>query len=225
MNFIAHYYFANTKSDPYYSLGLVMPDLVRIFMRGKHIFPNKIDESKLSKDALKINKGGKMHLEQDRVFHNCNFFNELMEVYKQEFKKNGVTERIPKSWFLAHVAIELILDRVLMRDNESITDDFYVQLENVSWEPIEELLRINNLENLDLFKDGFSRFVNVRYLFAYQYNDRLIYSLNRICSRAGITGEWNAEQKSAMELSLEPLINETAKRIPDLKKELSLKEL
>ena len=199
-----------------------MPDLVRIFLKGKHIFPTRIEDSKFTANQLQINEGSKTHMEQDKVFHNSDYFHHMMEYSKEAFKKNGVSDLIPKSWFLAHIALELILDRYLIMEVKGIVEDFYTSIESTEEQEIRGFLEIHQVENIDLFMERWYLFLEHRYLHKYTENDQLSFALNKIYQRAGMKGEWTKEQKGSVGACIQDIEEETEKKMDLLKKELSL---
>lgn len=225
MNFIAHYYFEENNVNPYFNLGLVMPDLVRIFLKGKHIFPSRIDSSTLSDNINQINEGSKIHMEQDKVFHNSTYFHKMMDFSKSSFKNNGVNELIPKSWFLAHIALELILDRHLIKNLDGIVEEFYSSIEATDRVDIKLFLEIHAVENIPKFMEKWDLFISERYLFKYVLDDQLVFALNKVYQRAGIIGDWNPDQKAALVRCFNDIERETARNMDLLKKELSLPAL
>lgn len=225
MNFIAHYYLEENNENPYFNLGLVMPDLVRIFLKGKHIFPSRIDSSLLTENILQINEGSKIHMEQDKVFHNSEYFHAMMDFSKDSFKRNGVSGLIPKSWFLAHIALELILDRYLIKKLDGIVEEFYSSIETTDVLEIRAFLEIHSVEKVDLFMEKWGQFISDRYLHKYTEDDQLVFALNKVCQRAGIKGDWNEKQKECLRLCFSDIEEETAKHMELLKKELSLHTL
>lgn len=222
MNFIAHYYLEDKNSNSYYNLGLVMPDLVRIFLKGKHIFPTRIMDSELTTNQVQINEGSKTHMEQDKVFHNSSYFHHMMEFSKSSFKKNGVSGLLPKSWFLAHIALELILDRYLILEIEGIVEEFYSTIENTDEQEIRGFLEVHGVTEIDLFIQKWYIFLEHRYLHKYTENSQLIFALNKVYQRAGMKGDWTQEQKGSIELCIQDIEDETERKMDLLKNELSL---
>ena len=222
MNFIAHYHFDKENVNPEYRLGIVMPDLVRIFLNGKHIFPSRIDESSCIDKVKELNQGAKRHLEQDKVFHDSAYFREMMDFSKEVFKHNEVNRQIPKSWFLAHIALELILDRYLIKNVDGIVDDFYTNLDKVEDQHIHSFLKVHDLREAEKFMEKLKWFIEVQYLHTYANDDHLLFALNKIYQRAGLKGEWDVLQKDSLIKCFEPIERETERNIGLLKKELSL---
>jgi hypothetical protein len=222
MNFIAHYYLEDKNSSTYYNLGLVMPDLVRIFLRGKHIFPTRMEDSIFTAEQLQINEGSKTHMEQDKVFHNSKYFHHMMGFSKEAFHKNGVSGLIPKYWFLAHIALELILDRYLIIEFDGIVEEFYTAIEDADEKEIRGFLEIHKVEKIDLFIEKWQKFLEYRYLYKYTENDQLVFALNKIYQRAGMEGDWTVEQKRTVEKCIQDIEHETSNNMDLLKKELSL---
>jgi hypothetical protein len=56
-----------------------------------------------------------------------------------------------KPFFLGHIAIELILDNLLLTTHKITGDEFYNHLDNCDEEVIREFLTFSGLQNTDVF--------------------------------------------------------------------------
>src|SRR5699024_9230293 len=72
MNFLSHYYYTQSTSNPYYTLGAVLPDL---FRNHHHEWKfHEIDIVPDDEDMTWLLKGWLLHIEVDRIFHSSTPF-------------------------------------------------------------------------------------------------------------------------------------------------------
>src|SRR6476661_8863886 len=109
MNFLSHYYFDQTTADPYQVLGVVLPDLLKNADKSANIHPEKQPHLFEAAELHNILKGWQRHLQVDKLFHNSEFFVKHTGILKNELKPILVESPVRPS-FLAHIAIELMLD-------------------------------------------------------------------------------------------------------------------
>lgn len=182
MNFLSHFYIDQDDEDSHFVLGLILPDLCRIFNKKWRVTNSKAE---LNSDSCQsIHRGIQRHLVGDQYFHDSKLFLTSMESIKQSLLSQGFMQGHKYQHFVAHVMVELILDRVIVKKHPGVPKKFYEHLSNV----IDNEL-IVNLNSFNFVYDGkeflsfFQNFVKHRYIFEYQYNERMIYALNRIYSR------------------------------------------
>jgi hypothetical protein len=186
MNFLSHFYF-DRETIPhmrnYHTLGTVLPDLLKNADKNINLHPEKL----LHPDPL-INDiiiGWKKHLEVDRYFHSSNFFifhsSKLRQSLEPAIKGSPV-----KSFFLGHIALELILDSLLLTTGRVSTDDFYAHLAGCRAEVIREFLNFSGLAETETFIHFYENFKRSRYLETYSETQQIAYALRRICMRV-----WN----------------------------------
>ena len=104
MNFLTHYYLDRRKADPFYNLGLAIPDLMSMFKRGWKI-NSKLNNQSLSGDFLSIADGIAQHLLADTFFHQSEFFLKNTSLIKQLMLENDVKYRGTHFLFLSHLLL------------------------------------------------------------------------------------------------------------------------
>ncbi|MEH6308181.1 hypothetical protein RYH73_21165 [Olivibacter sp. CPCC 100613] len=183
MNFLSHFYFERKANDPYRTLGSVLPDLLRNMDRDIRIFPEKnvslfIDDQHTSR----ILKGWCRHLATDQFFHNNVFFLEKTRQLKAYLSPVVINTPIRAS-FLSHIALELLLDRLLLKDSWLHENDFYGQLQDVDPQSLATFLKLAGLQDTARFLTYFAAFVSDRYLGTYREMAKVTYALDQICKR------------------------------------------
>jgi hypothetical protein len=88
-----------------------------------------------------------------------------------------------KTFFLGHIALELILDNLLITTGKVSTDDFYQHLSTCNNDVIEEFLNFSGLAETDQFFLFYENFKRSRYLETYAETQQIAYALRRICMR------------------------------------------
>jgi hypothetical protein len=180
MNFLSHYYFDRDTTNCYHTLGTVLPDLLKNADKTILIHPEKLQHSDPAINDLI--EGWKKHLLVDRYFHSSDFFiirsSELRKLLTPAISGSPV-----KPFFLGHIALELILDNLLLTTGQVSADDFYTHLSGCQTGQIKEFLNYSGLYDTDRFFRFFEKFKSSRYLETYADTDQISYALKRICMR------------------------------------------
>jgi acyl carrier protein phosphodiesterase len=183
MNFLSHYYFEKNNKDAYMVIGVVLPDFVKNAHKDWNLHPQK-DETNFNGNPnhASILNGWIKHLEVDRLFHNSSFFTEQTAILKQIIlpaTKSGPV----KPFFLAHIALELVLDHLLTTDGKINIPNFYSQLTESNTPALRTFLEKAVLPDIAIFDKFLNGFISSRYLLSYQKIENITYALNRICMR------------------------------------------
>ena len=186
MNFLSHYYIDWEIDDPHYTLGKILPDLLRNFKKGLRIKAS--EDIAIEFEYLQpLHKGIENHHQVDFHFHNSDFFKKYSNEIKVILKTEAYDSIRKYYYFYAHILLEMMLDRLLLKKNREIGTKFYEQLREIKKETISGFLRYNGVDiPAKEFFNYLSGFVNARYLFEYIDNDKLLYALGRINYRAGL---------------------------------------
>ena len=180
MNFLSHFYFDRDTDNCYLILGTVLPDLLKNADKTIIIHPEKLDHPDPSVNA--IIKGWKKHLEVDRYFHSSEFFLSHSHLLKKQLLP--VIEGSPvKPFFLGHIALELILDNLLLTTKKVTADGFYGHLDDCSVPVVDEFLTFAGVKNTAVFFKYYDDFKRSRYLYTYSETREIAYALRRICMR------------------------------------------
>lgn len=186
MNFIAHFYVDKHVDDGLFFVGVSTPDWVSIFDRNVRVKANLLPlimENEATPAELSFYNGVMRHLEIDRDFHSSEFFafetQEIMRLIDRHLGK----ERVPRSFFVAHVLFELVLDKVLIQSEPSLLPTYYRHLESCSLKRMVQLTEWITSTPLPGYDAFLQRFIAKRYLYQYTDWDHLIYVLRRILER------------------------------------------
>ena len=180
MNFLSHFYFDRESDNCYHILGTILPDLLKNADKTIALHPEKLHHTD---DAVNsIIKGWNKHLEVDRYFHSADFFLQ----HSHELKKlllPAIEGSPVKPFFLGHIAIELLLDNLLLTTNKVTVDSFYDHLDGCEIPVIDEFLTFAGLKDSTRFFKFYEDFKKSRYLSTYTETHQIAYALKRICMR------------------------------------------
>lgn len=180
MNFLSHYYFDQHTTDCYFTLGTVLPDLLKNADKSIILHPEKLVHTNIHVNAMI--QGWNKHLLVDKYFHSSEFF--LTHSHQLKNELTGAIIGSPvKPFFLGHIAIELILDNLLITTNKVSVSDFYDHLDNCDQNIISEFLEFAGMQNPAIFFKFYNGFKSSRYLNSYVNIDQITYALKRICMR------------------------------------------
>ena len=180
MNFLSHYYFDRDTTDCYHILGTVLPDLLKNADKSIVLHPEKLYHQNGAINS--IVSGWKKHLKVDRYFHSSEYFT----FHSHQLKKMllPVIAGSPvKPFFLGHIALELILDNLLITTNKITVEGFYDHLNYCDDEVIREFLTISGMKDPGVFIRFFDDFKSSRYLETYADTIKIAYALRRVCMR------------------------------------------
>jgi hypothetical protein len=193
MNFLSHFYFTQNKNDPYFSLGSVLPDLLRNYDDSWRIKPEKeIERFNKNSESASLLKGWELHLQVDKSFHSSEFF--LQETSTLRKKLALIFRRLPiRPFFLAHVGYELTLDRLLIHNELIKTDHFYQELALCNPYFIQDFLTTAGIKESSGFLNFLNSFIESKYLESYRESKSIVHALDRIGRRVW-TVKFNEEE-------------------------------
>lgn len=180
MNFLSHYYFDRNTTDCYFILGTVLPDLLKNADKSIILHPEKLQHP--NPHINSIAAGWNRHLDVDRYFHSSDFF--VTHSHQLKLLLAPVIKGSPvKPFFLGHIAIELIIDNLLLTTGQVTVDDFYGHLKGCDKIIIEEFLTSAGLKDTARFFRFYEGFKRDGYLHTYSETQQIAYALKRICMR------------------------------------------
>lgn len=183
MNFLSHYYFERYTLNSHQVLGGLLPDLLKNVDKSYNIQIQKFeDQLEFHPESTLITKGWKRHLEVDKVFHNSDFFYKNTHELRKEIEY--IVQDIPvRSSFLAHIALELLLDHILIEKQHLSVSRMYEHLESIDKDLVKNYLKIFKIIDEDRFFQFYDRFVESKYIFNYQKIENIPHALYNICKR------------------------------------------
>lgn len=190
MNFLAHYYLDRDNPSGFFVIGAATPDLLSIYNSGLRIKAGHVDH--LSAEAKEKTEpmflaGLNRHFHADRVFHSSPLFSSETHLLSVMLEDGFPEQDIPRKYFIAHILLELLLDKVLIRHNPRLLNDYYRHFELLKpFEAVRQATETVAAHPLPNYESFLMKFVENRYLHHYTENDHLIYILRRLLRRVGV---------------------------------------
>lgn len=202
MNFLSHFYFERNNTNENTILGVVLPDFVKNAEKNINLYPLKEPWLFENDNELKsIFIGWERHIKVDALFHSSEFFKRETQHLKQLLLPLMEGSEV-KPFFLAHIALELILDHLLIINGHVSINTFYDALDLADNKAIDRFLENCKMTDRTTFFNFLNGFISGRYLFSYQKLENIAYALNRICMRIW-TNPFTEEQITSLTIQLE----------------------
>lgn len=196
MNYLSHYFFDRVEDNKYYNIGLILPDLARSHISKLRINPYRNIEF-TTEEIGSINRGCNKHFESDRKFHNWNVFVTLSQEATDAMRESGDKD-LDRDYFLSHILIEMLLDKILLDKNPSLATEFYAMINEVEMEWILKYLRYSGLQDDELFKGNHRRFMKAGFLKDYTSIENVVNILEKVAVKTGLN-EFTDSQKELLE--------------------------
>ena len=180
MNFISHYFLDRDLDDSWFFAGISTPDLVSVFDRNVRLKKRRMpqmEEDASTPGQISFYKGVMRHFEGDRIFHSSDFFHTETAIITQHLKHSFLSGEVERSFFVAHIALELILDKVLIQTYHDLAPDFYAHLERY---PVAEHVKMAEWitqTSLSAYGGFLEKFFTKKYIYSYRDWDHVIYVL------------------------------------------------
>jgi len=203
MNFLSHYYFERYATQPERVLGSLLPDLLKNVDKSYVFHPEKFEDRLLSRPiSLEISEGWYRHVEVDKIFHSSSFF--LDHCHALRPKLQPVLENTPiRGTFMAHIAIELLLDHLLIKHELVQVGRLYDHLESINKSILVTYLKTIGLEDIDGFMEFYGRFLEWKYIYEYKSIGGIAKPLFSISRRI-----WNFQTSTDQETALTEILKE-----------------
>jgi hypothetical protein len=128
MHFLSHYYTELPAGDPLFVVGLAIPDLTPRFTKAYNL--NIVKHTPYTSHALKqIHLGIVNHFEADKRFHGSPLFVQHVTYAIQSFLQAGLNRQRLRLSVIAHIAVEMMLDRKIIQQDATICTRYYSLIE------------------------------------------------------------------------------------------------
>jgi hypothetical protein len=219
MNFLAHYYYDKKDNDPYYTLGLLMPDLVRNFGKPIHHLP--LLENFYHPESKSIAEGFLQHIKSDKIFHQTEGFVVFNKQIIQILRNSPFVFK--RDWFLAHIFTELMLDRVILIRHPNLALNLYSALKSVDTTAIESFFKTMEYTDENIFFTGFEKFNQAAYLSSYINPESVVFAMGKIAQKMDINISDESKKNTLLQI-IEALENKMFTFMEDLTLGLKLNE-
>lgn len=136
-------------------------------------------------EAFLIWQGFQQHLKADALFHNTEFFTGQTKNIRFVLERTGLVQPGLRLFFVAHVLLEILLDRIIIKKYPEIPDRFYNDLDVIGEDTVSSFFANMDSQVPDRLFRMLARFKEHRYLYSYVDDERLFFALNRIMERGG----------------------------------------
>jgi hypothetical protein len=195
VNYLSHYYFDRDEDNKYYNIGLILPDLARSHIAKLRINPYK-NITFTTKEISSMNDGCNKHFASDRKFHNWMTFVELTNKATDMIRESGDKD-INRDYFITHIMVEILLDKILLDKNPSLADDFYAMIDSVEMDWILKFMRYAGLQDDELWKGQHRRFMKAGFLKSYTSIENVIAAVEGVSANLGMI-ELNDDQRNLL---------------------------
>jgi len=185
VNFLSHYYFERYSPHSERILGALLPDLLKNVHKEYNFHPQRHEEILFAHPSTRhISEGWYRHVEVDRLFHNAPFFLDHCHVLRKELEP--ILTHLPiRASFMAHIAVELLLDHLLIVHSLVNPVRLYEHLGQVKASQIRLYLSVLGIDATE-FLEFYEKFIASRYILDYAQIENIAYALFNICKRVWI---------------------------------------
>ena len=186
MNFLAHA--IPYLDQPLLAISTGIPDWLgvvdrKIRARGKLAQPhlNSVDND------LRLVAGGIMrHIEDDRWFHGTQAFAETNMQLAVELRDLLPGDAGFRPTFVGHILTEMLLDSFWVRDQQATADRYYAAIDAIPPLTIQRCVNVITGQPTDRLASVIERFLEIRFLYDYVDDDKLLFRLNQVMNRVGL---------------------------------------
>ncbi|PUV21331.1 MULTISPECIES: ACP phosphodiesterase [Sphingobacterium] len=203
MNFLSHFYFERFATNPERIVGGLLPDLLKNADKTFVLKPRQYENELLDNPLLEqLYIGWNRHIEVDRLFHNSTYF--FHHTHQLKLQIQSSLQGLPiRPSFMAHIALELLLDHILTQQRAVSIDKLYGAMSQVNEDAVRKFLKINQLSDIPKFDRFYHQFIEWKYLYDYAHMEKIAGALFNICKRL-----WQFEvQENQRQLLTEQLVS------------------
>lgn len=180
MHFLAHYYTELPANNPLFVAGLSIPDLTPHFIRAYHRHMGR-QSKQLNTDQWQLHQGVLRHLEGDKRFHSSALFTEHVRLTKASFLETGLTTQRLRLSVLAHLAVEMLIDRHIFLSYPNICATYYALLEKAEESVISSYFDLFLLENeKQIFLSSFRFYKQRKFLLLFGELENIVVGLDKV---------------------------------------------
>ena len=180
MHFLAHYYTELPNNHPLFITGLCIPDLwprfTRVYNKNivKHVpFTNP--------DLKQIHSGIVQHFGADKRFHNSPLFLKEVTNAIQSFADAGLDRQRIRTSVIAHLAVEMLIDRQIMLNDKGICSTYYALLDKADEDTIHKYFSLLLLEGeMRTFLLNFRFYKQRRFLLLFEELRNIVTGLDKV---------------------------------------------
>ena len=186
MNYLSHAF--RFLDQPEFAMGTQVPDFLNMVDR-KVRARRKLARQYVQHDdpfLAKLAAGVVQHHDDDHDFHGSLVFTRLNHQLADFLRQQRPDERGMRSWFVGHIAVEMLLDWSLSSRFPELRDDLYDIYRET--DPAKLRLAIEQItgKSAPRVEKMHAVFLRERFLYDYDTDDGILYRINRIVERVGL---------------------------------------
>ncbi len=196
VNYLAHAYRYFSDSD--FVLGTQVPDFLNMVDRKARARSKQAMLHLKSPDSFlsRVAAGVVQHHRDDQAFHGSSEFLMLQERLSAHLRSHSPDPRGMRSWFTAHIAIEMLMDGALHEQSPGILDELYSIYRRCDVQQFRQTVETLTGRSLPTLDKQYAFFLSEKFLYDYSTDAGLLYRINRILQRVGLEpflpdqGQW-----------------------------------
>lgn len=164
MHFLAHFHLQPPTYLPQFYFGNMLPDLVPGFTKVYH---QRLKHSNvlLSNGEQAFHAGINTHFKDDKLFHSNKYFEETCRAFTRLLVSKQLDRSTLRLSFMAHILVEILLDRWLCEQQPKLPSRFYEMLEHIDTSELKTYLDKHSLPQVvELAAQKRNRFLEHRFL-------------------------------------------------------------
>lgn len=190
MNLVAHYFLDRDLVNSYFTVGAATPDLLSIYnsgvrIKGRHL--QLLGDEELGQITPPFLNGLERHFFADGVFHTSPLFTSSTRRISKMLEDYFPGLEIQRKFFVGHILLELLLDKVLINRNPGILESYYGHFESLQpFRDVRRSIEIAVGKSLPNYERYMDKFLRKRFLYQYAEFDHIGWILKRILRRVRI---------------------------------------
>lgn len=212
MNYLSHGF--RFVDDPYFVAGTALPDWMNVLdrrNRARSTLAEPLADSP-QPELASMARGVMQHHEDDRWFHQTEAFAMLSTRFAVELREFQLVSH--QAGFLGHIAVELLLDAVLVEDVPARLDAYYNALAQLDPETVEGLAQQLLPRPPERLRVLLPRFIAERFLADYADDAGLWRRLNHVMKRVSLAPlpesiiDWLGQARERVREAADPLLTD-----------------
>lgn len=213
MNYLSHGY--RFVDDPYFVAGTALPDWMSVLDRRNRARSQAaaVWIEATDSEMASLARGVMQHHHDDRWFHQTESFAQLSTTFAVELR--SLVTQGHQAGFLGHIAVELLLDAVLIEDVPQRLDAYYNALRQLDPSVVQTAANRLLPRPVERLEALVPRFIAERFLADYVDDARLWRRLNHVMHRVGLDPlpqsviDWLPSARSRVRDSADSLLHDS----------------
>lgn len=187
MNFLSHA--LPYLSTPVVAVATGTPDWLsvidrKIRARRRLVMPHLDSPHRMLRDVA---RGILAHLDDDQWFHTSEAFVELNLRFAMQLREQLPGDEGFRPMFVGHVLIEVLLDALWIDEDRGHAEAYYQAVSDLDVAEFQDAVNVITGKPTDRLVEVIPRYVDSAFLYDYSDPERLLFRMNQVMSRVGLT--------------------------------------